>query len=478
MRSKFTFGIAVVAAALLLSMTPAFGRGGGGGHGGGGGGGGGGGHGGGGGGGGHVGGGGGGGGGSFRSSGGNFSGGSSLRSSGNFSAGNSIRSGSNFSAMSGNHATFMKNNFPNHVTSGVTSGATGLHQTNRFANSNFSSLNKSNSFVRSQNINNTNLNHWSHNNGNLNNNFNHLNNNNFNHHGSSSFFFFPGFGWGWGGGWGLWGAGYGFGWGWPYYGYGWGGGWGYPLYGYNYYGYGGNGLYGNAYATVAPANTTVAMQPTDNVGAGQFADQGEIDFKAGKYQAAARDWQHALVDDSKNGAIVMLLAQALFAMGQYEEAAGATQAAMQMLPEDKWGVVITNYSQLYGNIQDYTDQLKALEKARDAKPDSPALRFLLGFHFGYLNYPKQAVREMDKGLTLAPKDLGAYKVREIFAAKWTEAPALPADVLAAVKQAMADAAKAGQEGGQKGPAGPKPSDGEKGSDPAGTKTDGPTGTPS
>ncbi len=85
---------------------------------------------------------------------------------------------------------------------------------------------------------------------------------------------------------------------------------------------------------------------------------------------------------------MMLLAQALFALGQYDEAAGATQAAMQMLPEDKWGVVVTNYSQLYGNVQDYTDQLKALEKARDAKPDNPALRFLLGFHFGYLNYPE------------------------------------------------------------------------------------------
>ena len=96
-------------------------------------------------------------------------------------------------------------------------------------------------------------------------------------------------------------------------------------------------------------------------------------------------------------------------MGRYDEAAGATQAAMQMLPEDKWGVVIANYTHLYGNIQDYTDQLKALEKARDAKPDSPALHFLLGFHFGYLNYPKQAVKELDKALTMAPKDLGARR---------------------------------------------------------------------
>ena len=150
---------------------------------------------------------------------------------------------------------------------------------------------------------------------------------------------------------------------------------------------------------------------------------------------------------------MMLLAQALFAEGKYEQAAGATQAAMQMLPEDKWGIVIANYGELYGNVQDYTDQLRALEAARHSNPDSPALRFLLGFHFGYLNYPKQAVRELDKGLTLAPRDLGSRKVREIFAARWPEAPPLPKAVL------DADAAQPAASGPTlPTPAEPRPSD--------------------
>ena len=148
-----------------------------------------------------------------------------------------------------------------------------------------------------------------------------------------------------------------------------------------------------------------------------------------------RDWQHALVDDPKNGGIMMLMAQTLFQLGQYDDAAGATQAAMSMLPEDKWGVVVTNYSQLYGNVQDYTNQLKALEKARDAKPDSPALHFLLGFQFGYLGYPKNAVKELDRTLTVAPKDLGAFKIRAVFAAKWPEAPPVPAAAAEAAKEA-------------------------------------------
>ena len=35
-----------------------------------------------------------------------------------------------------------------------------------------------------------------------------------------------------------------------------------------------------------------------------------------------------------------------------------------MRPKDKWGTVVSNYTQLYGNMQDYTDQLEMLEKAR------------------------------------------------------------------------------------------------------------------
>ncbi|HEX3725555.1 MAG TPA: tetratricopeptide repeat protein, partial [Pirellulales bacterium] len=218
------------------------------------------------------------------------------------------------------------------------------------------------------------------------------------------------------------------------------------------------------------------VQPGDQsdlAAAGNFIDQGEIDFKAGKYQAAARDWQHALVDDSKNGAVILLLAQALFATGQYDEAAGATQAAMQALPEDKWGVVVTNYSQLYGNVQDYTDQLKSLEKARDAKPDSPALHFLLGVHFGYLGYPKHAVKELDKALTLVPKDLGSRKMRDIFAAKWPEAPPLPAAAVEAAKELEKNGGKP-PELQQPG----APGNGAPGANPPDTSDAKPPGTPS
>lgn len=319
---------------------------------------------------------------------------------------------------------------------------------NNFTSANFS-YNRHNSF---NNFNNYSYSHRNH---------NHWNNNSY-FFGNrspfgSSYFYRPSYGYGgyggygYGGGYGNYYRGYGY---YPYrynYGYrclplltlGWGYGLGLGGYGLGYgglggYGYGGYGNYGYGYSPVTtyysvpvtgttvqnvdPA--TIADDGTTN--ALDFAGQGEIDFKAGKYKEAVRDFRHALVDDPENGAYVMLLGQALFANGQYDEAAGATQQAAQMLPQDKWGTVVANYREIYTNIGDYTKQLRTLEKARDEKPDDPAMHFLLGWHYGYLGYPKQAVRELDKTLALAPKDEVAKKVRDAMAEKLPKSD-LPAD---------------------------------------------------
>jgi len=197
-------------------------------------------------------------------------------------------------------------------------------------------------------------------------------------------------------GYGLGGAGYGLG----------GYGMGYGNYGYGGGGYGYSPSYTTNYATTtAPlATETPAESATVEAPPEGFEQAGEDAFKAGRYQEAAYDWRHAIVDDPQNGTLVMLLAQALFALGNFDEAAGVTQAGMTSLPQDKWGVVVENYRELYPQIGDYTTQLRAAEKVRDENPMDPALRFLLGFHYKYLGYDKQAARELDKALEFAPKD--------------------------------------------------------------------------
>jgi Flp pilus assembly protein TadD len=169
-------------------------------------------------------------------------------------------------------------------------------------------------------------------------------------------------------------------------------------------------------------------QTTASTAAASFDAAGEDAFRAGVYKDAVYDWRHALVDDPHNGTLAMLLAQALFAQGSFNEAAGAVEMGMMLLPQEEWGVVVKNYKELYTNNAVYTAQLRALEKGSSAKPDDAGMRFLLGFHYNYLGYPTQAARELEKVMQLAPKDELSKKLLD--AIHGTSSPTQPAPAAA------------------------------------------------
>ena len=175
-----------------------------------------------------------------------------------------------------------------------------------------------------------------------------------------------------------------------------------------------------AVATVAPQLANA--DPKANAGgalpsAEEYAQIGESSFKSRDYKSAVRAWRHGIVDEPENGVLVLMLAQGMFATEQFNEAAGATQFAMQLLPQEKWEVVVKNYRELYGKVDDYTAQLRALEKAAKEKTDDPGLRFLLGYHYGFLGFPKEAVVQLEKCVSLAPEDDMAQKLLTMFQEK-------------------------------------------------------------
>jgi tetratricopeptide (TPR) repeat protein len=243
-----------------------------------------------------------------------------------------------------------------------------------------------------------------------------------------------GYGLGFGYGYGLYG-GYGYG---GYLGYGYGGyGYGYPGYGYNGYspygpGYGAasgpvqyNGS-SNGLTALAAAPAKVAQPDSSALKAAkEFGDKGEAAFRAGDYEGAVHALRHAALDDPKNAVVTMLLGQAFFATQRFEEAAGATQAAMRRLPKDRWGVVVTHYTELYGDTSDYTRQLRALEAALKEKPAKPELRFLAGFHFAYLGFTQQAIDQLDTALKFAPLDELARQLRDELRVKLANPPVPP-----------------------------------------------------
>jgi len=178
---------------------------------------------------------------------------------------------------------------------------------------------------------------------------------------------------------------------------------------------------GGAPAAGSGPATTPEVDEDDRESARVFADKGEQDFKAGNYKGAVYSWKHALVDDPENGVIVLMFSQALLATGEFPQAAGAVQQAIQLLPTEQWGVVIENFRELYGKAGDYSAQIKSLEKAMKDAPEEPALRFLAGYHYLYLGYPKQSIDQLDRVLKSAPRDQVAKKLREVAVKKLKEA---------------------------------------------------------
>jgi tetratricopeptide (TPR) repeat protein len=90
---------------------------------------------------------------------------------------------------------------------------------------------------------------------------------------------------------------------------------------------------------------------------------------------------------------------------------------MKILPQDKWGAIVADRGQLYGDLKDYDSQLAAAEQAVAKKPNDPALQFVLGFHNYYLGRHQQAFDHLSQAIKLQPKDPFATTLRNLAAKK-------------------------------------------------------------
>ncbi|MFO0897410.1 MAG: tetratricopeptide repeat protein [Pirellulales bacterium] len=189
-----------------------------------------------------------------------------------------------------------------------------------------------------------------------------------------------------------------FAWYWPFFG----------NYGYGR-GYANNYPYANPTATEeAPATPPDAEAILD---ATKYADQGEAAFRAGQYANAVKAFRHALIESPRNGVLQLLLAQGLFATGEFEEAAATLQQGMFALPDDQWPLLAKNLSELYPQMSQFQEQLVRLEHA----PASPTQHFLLAYYYGYLGRTPDALEPLDAFDKLAAGDPVAARLRELWA---------------------------------------------------------------
>jgi len=231
------------------------------------------------------------------------------------------------------------------------------------------------------------------------------------------------------------GPGYGYGYSPWSYGYSpWYGGYGYsPWYSYGvpiYDGYADGGYIDSGSAYYSPQGSPQGAQVAETSRGGDSAEgtrflrRAEEAFRNGRYDEAVRLVNHAAVESPGNGRLFLFMGQALFAIGQYGPAAGAIHQGMALLDPSDWGSVVRNFRNYYGNANDYTDQLRKLERFVGDKPDAVYAHFLVGYQYGYLGYPDHARNELNKAVALESRDELAGKLLEQFGG---EAPRVARD---------------------------------------------------
>lgn len=156
-----------------------------------------------------------------------------------------------------------------------------------------------------------------------------------------------------------------------------------------------------------PDETTLSADPETAGASAGVPDAAMTDFQRAQQEFYGGDYAKALTStdaalkEMPNDAVVHeFRALVLFALERYDEAAATLYPVLSVGPGWDW----TTMSSLYPQADVYTAQLRKLEEATKAKPDSAALHFVLGYHYVTCGHEDAAKAEFAKVVELNPKD--------------------------------------------------------------------------
>jgi tetratricopeptide (TPR) repeat protein len=163
------------------------------------------------------------------------------------------------------------------------------------------------------------------------------------------------------------------------------------------------------------AQTTTSSPPQaeptgTDPGLEQF-DVGLVAFKSGDYRSALQQFNEALRSRPKDPVIHELRALALFAQGDYKSAAATLNALLAMAPGMDWTTLIG----LYGNADDYSQQLRRLEAKCQSNPRDAAAHFLLAYHYLVTGNAEEAADALRVVVAQQPRDATAKRMLDALA---------------------------------------------------------------
>jgi len=162
-------------------------------------------------------------------------------------------------------------------------------------------------------------------------------------------------------------------------------------------------------ATGGESQATADAQSSESA---QMFDSALEAFKSGDYSSALARSDNALKQQPKDPVIHEVRALCLFALGKYQPAAATLNSLLASAPGMDW----TTMSGLYGNADDYTTQLRALESHLRANPKDASASFVLAYHYLVLGETKPAIKALKMVVEQQPKDGTAKRMLDALSA--------------------------------------------------------------
>jgi hypothetical protein len=165
------------------------------------------------------------------------------------------------------------------------------------------------------------------------------------------------------------------------------------------------------YNYAQPINTQAPPpQPAVADAAMQTFDGAREAFKGGDYKQALSLVDQALISLPNDATLHEFRALALFALGQYDQAAVPLYAVLSNGPGWDWTTVVS----LYPSVDVYTAQLRSLEDFTVSHTGSVAGHFVLAYHYLTQGHPAEAAGQFKRVVALQPSDkLSAQLLRQL-----------------------------------------------------------------
>ncbi|TWT34967.1 Tetratricopeptide repeat protein [Thalassoglobus neptunius] len=129
-------------------------------------------------------------------------------------------------------------------------------------------------------------------------------------------------------------------------------------------------------------------------------DEARNAFYAGDWELALTKVTATLQEMPRDAVVHEFRSLVLFSLGRYDESAEAIYAVLAVGPGWDW----TTLSSLYGSVDDYTKQLRALEDFAKSNPKSSSAQFLLAYHYATAGHDEDAAKQFRLVLELTPNN--------------------------------------------------------------------------